>query len=236
MKFDSKKLRELVELKNLPFEQRFLTIDTYRDKSDPLSKRFGGNFCAESERAFGLGLLKDFEIRGIKAKGPFVKVKKIKEYASGRSYDRDETDSGNMDVTLVYKVSLRGKDIFVACKTSFTFPMLLRHVVEQDKAKILLYPYIEYVEVWGDDDLKSLMKTFPNADDKYFSSSRVDVDRKLFGDALFLLEQLGLCTEKEKCLMSIDTGNYSTRYTINLNDLRTMNISGMYCIRPWLRP
>ncbi len=232
MRIDTERLKRLVELCDVPFEERFLEIDSYRNKKDKLSLMFRGNFCFEADRAFENGLLKDFEIKGLVQKESFRLVK-IAEYSNGKSYDRDETNAGHMEIIFVYKASCDFCNIFVACKTNITFPMLIRYVVTEQFSKILLPPYISHVEVWACESFNELMHNYPYSSDIFYLNKRVNIE--LCNNALFMLQLYGLDSDSERCLMHIDDGNFTPRYTINIDDLRRRNYNGMYYIRPYLR-
>lgn len=232
MEISKKNLMKLLELEDVLFEHRFLEIDCYREKS----MLFGGNSCFEATKSFDLGLLKDFEIKGLKAKVEGITVRKIQEYAKGKSYDREESNSGRMNITLVYVVKKGDQKFYVACETTIIFPMLIRHVVDFVSGfdKILLFPYIKYVRVYGDNNFRELMNHRSLVKDNVLSNNDTYIDEKLYKDALFMLELFNLTGEDKRCLMNIHDDTFPSRCTITLHDLYFMNVIGMYRIRPYL--
>lgn len=226
-------LKSLVELCDVAFTEKTMNLVPYWNKKNSNSPFiYKKNYCFEAYHAYDNGLLKDFEIKGLIPKKNF-KMIKIKEYASGRSYECDDTDSGRMDVILVYKAFLETGTLFIACKTNIIFPMLVRHVVSETFRKILLPPYISFVDIWASDTFEELMENgvFPH----HFYMNK-NIDKELFDNALFMLKLYGLDTEEQRCLMFIDDGNYGGRYCFNMTDLRNHNMTGRYLLRPYLNP
>jgi hypothetical protein len=192
MKIDKQELNVLFELIDIPFEEKFLEIEAYKDKGDKILS--GANFCFEAKEAFNQGLLKDFEIKGIIPKTNDIKLIKIAEYANGYSYDEDESDAGNMEIIMVYKAFCNLGEIFIACQTNITFPVLKRYFVNDGFSKLLLIPYILSAYVWANYNFKELMNTLPYKVDEFYINEKIDLE--LYKNALFSLQMNGLDTDE----------------------------------------
>lgn len=214
------KLEGIVTIENVEFSEKFLK-DSRCCECHNITQEVK-NFCTLAKESFESGLLKDFQIKGIKdVKG--MHLTKIKECTTGTAYRNVHSESGYMTVTLVYKASNTKETIYFACRNKIIFPVLLKLDDESENGKILLSPYIESVQIWKNSMLDELTKYVPGEDDEFYFTSKSKIEDQLNNSAVMFLESLKRLCKLNDDLIYIDNGSQEPNLVMNVSDLISIN-------------
>ena len=225
MKVDMQELREMLELKDVIFDESFFEYKKI-DRAPICKYFFSSNSSETITRTYNDGLMKDFAVKGLKLnkndkeKRAFC-CTRIAKYIMLK--DHDEAHSADMQTLFIYEVGMgkqhtrNAREIYVACQTNIKFPTLILNKGEEGKELISLFPYISKIYLYGATDVLELKEMMPQEQDCIYTNNAEKVGNHLLNASSFVLENKNLSTARH---LHIDDG--IAIYSINKDNIQKM--------------
>lgn len=230
----AKKYKKWIQVVDVPFEEKFLNLDCYLENKEKKwnQTKLGGHYCYLAREAWDRGDFRGFCVKSFQPKGN-IPFHQVQQYIQRLHNISPDSVAERAVITFVYRAIIEHEIVYFACNTEILLPVLYRFVdsFEEDNKRIFLKPMIASVYGGVDKDFRTLLKfSYSNLGGFPFE---YDVDTRLLEYAWLAIVSNQL--EEKRCFMKLDTGNSFAGFSVNIEDIKSKNIEGMYGYRPFLK-